>query len=161
VLLTGIGGRRGTDGDRAERLARRRRRLALGQYRAHAARTTAVLQMLQGMYGHRRRRRRREAAVHAWDQRAALVSGRHDRPRVDATTGRPVLMVALHRQPVLGQELVQVAILKTEKHVPSTGVSPVGGLSLRPAGREGVSFLVLGFRVPVQDPSIFSRLRCS
>lgn len=71
--------------------------------------------MLQGMYGRRRRRRRRETAVDARDQRAAaLVSGRHDRSRVNATAGRPVLMVALHRQPVLGQKLVQVAILKTK-----------------------------------------------
>lgn len=144
--LTGIGGRRRTDGDRAERLAGRRRRFALGQHRAGtgsgAAAAAIGLQVLDLYRVYGRGRRGREAAVDAArHERAARVAvaaaaavttaaaGRHhDRGRRVhvARRGRPVLvLVALHRQPVLGQELVQVAVLPTNAHkVISIAVHP-------------------------------------
>jgi len=60
----------------------------------------------------RRRRRRGQTVVGARHECATLVAGRHYGARVNIARGRSVLVVAFHRQSVLGQEFVEVTILK-------------------------------------------------
>jgi len=68
--------------------------------------------MLYWMHGDRGRRRK--ATVDARHQRAALMAGRRYGALVHVARGRcPVVLVArFHRQTVLGQERVEVAILQ-------------------------------------------------
>lgn len=75
------------------------------------------------------RRRRRETAVDARHQCAAtLVTARHDGARVHVARARSVLLVAFHRQSVLGQKLVQVAVLRGQHEKKNVNATAYGTL---------------------------------